>query len=163
MVVAGLGDTGVLVATRLARSCDVAAISTRPALVSGQELGSRLATPDRWRRTYLVTYRRFRRLDQVRSIHGRITAADLDAHEVHVETAEGETQVEPYDVLVIATGASNGFWRHDRVEDLAAIEAELEGESPAKPRRKRTGCQPLPPELPHIELRYEPDMCADGG
>ncbi|OEZ90872.1 hypothetical protein JAB8_17970 [Janthinobacterium sp. HH106] len=47
--------------------------------------------------------------------------------------------------------------------DLAAIEAELEGESPAKPRRKRTGCQPLPPELPHIELRYEPDMCADGG
>ena len=29
-------------------------------------------------------------------------------------------------MLVIATGASNGFWRHDRVEDLAEIEAELD-------------------------------------
>ena len=28
-------------------------------------------------------------------------------------------------MLVIATGASNGFWRHDRVEDLGAIEADL--------------------------------------
>jgi apoptosis-inducing factor 2 len=33
--------------------------------------------------------------------------------------------VEPYDVLVIATGASNGFWRHDRVEDLDAVDAQL--------------------------------------
>ena len=40
IVVAGLGDTGVLIATRLARTCDVVGISTRPALVSGQELGT---------------------------------------------------------------------------------------------------------------------------
>lgn len=125
VVVAGLGDTGVLVATRLARSCDVVGISTRPALVSGQELGNRLTDPDRWRRSYLVPYRRFRRLDRVRTLHGRITSVDLDARVVHVDQADGTRVTEPYDLLVLATGASNGFWRHDRVEDLRAIDAEL--------------------------------------
>lgn len=125
VVVAGMGDTGVLVATRLARSCDVVAISTRPALVSGQELGNRLTDPERWRRSYLIAYRRFRRLDRVRTVHGRITSVDLDGGEVHVDRADGGPVVEHYDLLVIATGASNGFWRHDRVEDLAAIDAEL--------------------------------------
>ena len=125
VVVAGLGDTGLLVATRLARSCDVVGIATRPALVSGQELGNRLTHPDQWRRTYLIPYRRFRRLDRARTIHGRITSVDLDAHEVAVEAADGAIEVVPYDVLVVATGASNGFWRHDRVEGLPAIEADL--------------------------------------
>jgi len=125
VVVAGLGDTGVLVATRLARSCTVVGISTRPALVSGQELGNRLTDPERWRRSYLVAYRRFRRLDRVRTLHGRIASVDLDGAEVRVERADGGTAVERYDVLVIATGASNGFWRHDRLEDLRAIDADL--------------------------------------
>lgn len=125
VVVAGLGDTGVLIATRLARSCHVTAVSTRPALVSGQELGNRLTDPARWRRSYLIPYRRFRKLDRVRTLHGRITEVDLERREVHVEQAKGTGLVEPYDVLVIATGASNGFWRHDRVEDLAAVDAAL--------------------------------------
>jgi NADH dehydrogenase FAD-containing subunit len=125
IVVAGLGDTGVLIAARLARHADVIGISTRPALVSGQELGTRLADPDRWRRTYFVPYRRFRALDRVRTHHGRIRAIDLDARKVTIDLATGGTVFEPYDVLVIATGASNGFWRHDRVEDLASIDAQL--------------------------------------
>lgn len=125
VVVAGLGDTGVLIATRLARRADVVGVSTRPALVSGQELGTRLADPERWRRTYFVPYRRFRALDHVRMLHGRIRTVDLDARRVTVDLAAGGTVVELYDVLVIATGASNGFWRHDRVEDLEAIEAQL--------------------------------------
>lgn len=120
-----MGDTGVLVATRLARSCDVVGISTRPALLSGQELGTRLTDPERWQRSYLVPYRRFRRLDRVRAVQGRIVSVDLDGSEVHIERADGDTSVEPYDVLVIATGASNGFWRNDRVEDLSAIDTEL--------------------------------------
>lgn len=124
-MVAGLGDTGVLVATRLARHADVVGISTRPALVSGQELGMRLADPDRWRRTYFVPYRRFRALDRIRTHHGRIRSVDLDARHAVVDLASGGTVVEPYDVLVVATGASNGFWRHDRVEDLAAVETQL--------------------------------------
>lgn len=127
VVVAGLGDTGVLVATRLARTCEVVGVATRPALVSGQELGIRLTDTARWRRTYLVPYPRFRRLDRVRRIHGRITAADLDARTVTVEDADGTVTRESYDVFVIATGASNGFWRHDRVEDLATIETALTG------------------------------------
>lgn len=125
VVVAGLGDTGVLVATRLARSCQVVGISTRPALVSGQELGNRLTDPARWRRSYLVPYRRFRRLDRAWTVHGRITSVDLDRREVRVDRPYLGIAVEPYDVLVIATGASNGFWRHDRVEDLPAIDDQL--------------------------------------
>ena len=38
VVIIGMGDTGVLVATHLGRSAEVVGISTRPALVSGQEL-----------------------------------------------------------------------------------------------------------------------------
>ena len=125
VVVAGLGDVGVLVATRLSRSCEVVAISTRPALVSGQELGNRLTDPANWRRTYLVSYLRFRRLDQVRQLRGRIISADLDQNSVEVELSDGTIIVEPYDIFVIATGASNGFWRHDRVEDLNMIEAGM--------------------------------------
>jgi len=126
VVVAGLGDTGVLVATRLARTCRVVAITTRPALVSGQELGTRVTDPPRWRRTYLVPFARFRRLDDVEVVHGRVVAADLDAATVQVETAAGETRAVPYDFLVVATGVANGFWRHDRVEDQAAIDAALD-------------------------------------
>ena len=125
VVVAGLGDTGVLVATRLAGRHEVVGISTRPALLSGQELGNRLTVPERWRRSYFVPYRRFRRLDRVRTVHGRITAVDLERSLVRVDGADGATTEEAYDVLVIATGASNGFWRHDRVQDLAAIDADL--------------------------------------
>lgn len=125
VVIAGVGDVGVLVATRLSRRCEVVAISTRPALVSGQELGTRLTDPTSWRRTYLVPYRRFRRLDRVRQLQGRIIRADLEGDSVEVELSDGTTVIEPYDIFVIATGASNGFWRHDRIEDIATTEAGL--------------------------------------
>lgn len=125
VVVAGLGDTGLLVAVRLARHADVVGISTRPALVSGQELGNRLADPEHWRRSFLVPFGRVRRLDRVRTVHGRITHVDLERREVHVERADGTPVVGPYDVLVVATGTTNGFWRHDRVEDVGAVEDDL--------------------------------------
>ena len=126
VVVAGLGDTGALIATRLARSCDVVGVATRPALVSGQELGGRLADPTEWRRTYLIPYRRFRRLDRVRFVQGRITGVDFAAKNVTIERPDGSTTSEAYDFFVIATGASNGFWRDDRFEDLASIDAGLD-------------------------------------
>ena len=44
--IAGLGDSGVLTAIKLARHADVVGISAKPALVSGPELGSRLTGPD---------------------------------------------------------------------------------------------------------------------
>jgi NADH dehydrogenase FAD-containing subunit len=130
-LVAGLGDTGMLIALRLTRVADVVGIATRPALVSGQELGTRLSDPPRWERTYVVPHRRFRHLDRVRTVHGRITASDLDANTVTVEHADGATTVERYDVLVVATGTSNGFWRHDRVEGIDEVET-LTRESAAR-------------------------------
>ena len=49
-------------------------------------------------------------------------------------------------------------------EDGAAIVAELEQQKPATvPRQyKRTGRNPLPPELPRIEHRHEPESCTCG-
>lgn len=125
VIVAGLGDTGALIATRLTRTCNVVGISTRPALVSGQELGTRLIDLPRWRRTYLIPYRRFRKLDSVDVIHGHISNVDFNGSKISVELANGSSREVGYDYFVIATGVSNGFWRHDRVEDLATIDTEL--------------------------------------
>ena len=125
VVVAGLGDTGIMVATRLARSYRVIAVTTRPALVSGQELGLRLTDPERWKRSYFVPLSRFLRLDSVDVRHGRITSADLQASSVRVQHLDGSTVDIGYDALVIATGASNGFWRDDRVEGLDDAESRI--------------------------------------
>ena len=125
VVVAGLGDTGVLVATRLARSCRVIAVTTRPALVSGQELGTRLADAERWKQNYFVPLSRFRRLDNVDVRHGRIASVDPENSMVRVESADGAIDDVRYDALVIATGVTNGFWRNDRVEDVEAAAARI--------------------------------------
>lgn len=125
MIVAGMGDTGVLVASHLGRRVDVVGVSTRPALVSGQELGNRLADPEHWRHNFFLPFGRFERLDRVRTLHGRIERIDTTRSQAHVARAGGGMTIVPYDALVVATGVSNGFWRHDRVQDLDAIEAEL--------------------------------------
>lgn len=126
VVVAGLGDTGVLVATRLARSCNVIAVATRPALVSGQEVGVRLANPATWARHYFVPLSRFRRLDRVDVRHGRVVGVDLDTSTVRIESADRSVSEVHYTALVIATGVSNGFWRDDRVEPADAIAQRIE-------------------------------------
>lgn len=132
VVVAGLGDTGVMVATRLARHFQVIGVATRPALMSGQELGTRLTDAPRWKRTYLVPFHRFRRLDGVELIHGKVTSTDLDASTVTVTEADGSTRTIAFDAFVIATGVANGFWRNDQVQTveqiddtMRAIDAEL--------------------------------------
>lgn len=50
VVIAGLGDSGLLTAIRLSRFADVVGVSAKPALVSGQELGVRLTRPTEWAR-----------------------------------------------------------------------------------------------------------------
>lgn len=126
VLVAGLGDTGVLMAIHLARHADVVGISSQPGLVSGQELGLRLARPREWVRDYWVSFDRYRKLDRARTIHGSLITADLAAKTVSVRDAEGKVFAEPYDVLVIATGVTNGFWRQPLLQSAADVEAGLQ-------------------------------------
>jgi transposase len=53
---------------------------------------------------------------------------------------------------------------HEAVDaDLAAMQAELDAlQGPRRAPRRRAGRQPLPPELPRIEHRHEPDSCQCG-
>src|SRR5512134_875957 len=53
--------------------------------------------------------------------------------------------------------------------DISAIEAEVEQlqddipcETVTRPKRPRAGRQPLPPHLPRIEHRHEPESCTCG-
>ncbi|WP_307787668.1 FAD-dependent oxidoreductase [Mycolicibacterium sp. S2-37] len=125
VLVAGLGDSGILTAIRLARHVGVVGISAKPELVSGQELGVRLARPDDWARDNRVAFARYRRLDAVRRVHGVLTGVDLDARAVTVRLADGSLGVEPYDVLVISTGVTNGFWRTPDLQSVEEIDAEV--------------------------------------
>jgi NADH dehydrogenase FAD-containing subunit len=120
-----MGDSGLLTAIHLAGHADVVGISAKPALVSGQELGMRLARPQDWSKDYWITFDRFRKLDRVHIVHGTLTGLDLAARQVHVRDAQGTDHVEPYDVLVIATGVTNGFWRQPTLQHGADVSAEL--------------------------------------
>ena len=125
VVVAGLGDTGLLTASHLSRDLDVVGISCKPGLVSGQELGVRLTRPDEWAREYWLPFERFRRLDAVRTVHGALTGLDVASRTVQVTEASGSPREEPYDVLVIATGVTNGFWRRPVLQSPEEVDAAL--------------------------------------
>ncbi|MFL6090251.1 MAG: FAD-dependent oxidoreductase [Aeromicrobium sp.] len=125
IVIAGLGDTGLLTAIHLSPHADVVGISPKPGLVSGQELGLRLTRPEEWARDYWISFDRFRRLDGMCIIHGTLVALDLDRRTVRVQSGEGTESDEPFDVLVISTGASNGFWRRPVLEASEQIDTGL--------------------------------------
>ncbi len=125
VVVAGLGDVGLLAAIRLAPHADVVGISVKPALVSGQELGVRLARPDDWARDYWISFDRYRRLDQVRTVQAELTGVDLATRTVFSRGADGTSIAEEFDALVISTGVSNGFWRQPTIESADEIGAGL--------------------------------------
>ena len=125
VVIAGLGDTGVLTALKLAKRFEVTGISAKPGLLSGQELGVRIARPREWARDYWTGFDRFRGLDRVRTLHGTLSGLDLGARTVDVEIAGTVEQV-PYDILVISTGVTNGFWRRPHLQSAAEIDADLQ-------------------------------------
>lgn len=125
VVVAGLGDSGLLTAIKLAKHADVVGISARPGLVSGQELGTRLAWPEHWQRDYWIDFSRYRGLRDVRVVHGTLTGVDERDRAVRVRLADGTATREHFDAMVVATGVSNGFWRHDRLQSSAEVAHEL--------------------------------------
>ena len=127
VVIAGLGDSGLLAAMRLARHADVVGISSKAALVSGQELGQRLSRPDEWAREHWIAFDRFRGLDRVRTVHGALVGVDLTGRTVAVERADGSVHDEPYDAMVISTGVSNGFWRQPELQTADDVGAEIRG------------------------------------
>ena len=121
MVIAGLGDSGVLTAIKLAKHADVVGISTKPGLVSGQELGWRLSRPGDWARHNWISFDKFRGLDRVRTVQGTLTGVDLAARKVFLERPDGTADAEPYDALVISTGVTNGFWRRPNLQSADEI------------------------------------------
>ncbi|MEE3850273.1 FAD-dependent oxidoreductase [Gordonia sp. LSe1-13] len=139
VVVAGLGDSGLLSAIHLARgrsrvprlspagppSIDVVGISAKPGLLSGQELGTRIARPDAWSRDYWIPFDRFRGLDRVRTVHGSLTGLDLDNRQVGIRLGDASVVSEPFDLLVISTGVRNGFWRQPTLQSATDIDADL--------------------------------------
>ena len=127
VLIAGMGDVGTLTAIHLSRHVSVVGVSAKPELVTGQELGVRLARPDDWARDNRVAFERYRRLDGVRRVHGSLTGLDLDAREVTVCLADGSLATEAYDVLVVSTGVTNGFWRNPDVQSREEIDAAIQG------------------------------------
>ncbi|WP_182377491.1 FAD-dependent oxidoreductase [Nocardioides sp. WS12] len=127
VVVAGLGDSGLLTALHLARSgaVDVVGISSKPGLVSGQELGMRLARPEEWTRDHWYGFGRFARLDGARTVHGELTAVDVAGRALTVRDLAGSDRQESYDVLVLATGVTNGFWRRPELQTADEVDAAL--------------------------------------
>ncbi|MDP3890745.1 FAD-dependent oxidoreductase [Nocardioides sp.] len=125
VVIAGLGDCGLLTAIHLGRHLDVVGISAKPGLVSGQEVGRRITRPDAWSRDYRIGFDRFRGLDPVRTVHGEVTGVDLAARTVTARRQDGAAEVEEYDVLVISTGVTNGFWRRPTLQSEAEVSADL--------------------------------------
>lgn len=136
VLIAGLGDIGLLTAIRLSRHADVVGISAKPELVSGQELGLRLARPDDWARDNRVAFGRYRKLDGVRRVHGSLVGLDVDAREVVVRRSGGSVSIEAYDVLVISTGVTNGFWRTPGFQSHADIDADIQSHHQTLARSK---------------------------
>lgn len=125
VLIAGLGDTGLLTAIHLARHCDVVGVSVKPGLVSGQELGPRLARPDEWARDYWIPFDRYRGLEQVRIVHGTLTGLDTGRRRVEIERPDATAIHEGYDAMIISTGVRNGFWRRPTLQMPADVDADL--------------------------------------
>ncbi len=129
VVIAGFGDTGLLVAINLGNDFDIVGISPKPCLVSGQELGMRLTQPQIWKQDYLMPFQRYEKLDGVKTLQGLITAIDPDQSKVTVRLQDGSEQVEHYDALVISSGVTNGFWRNNLLEDIDSIHQKIDSAS----------------------------------
>ena len=125
VLILGMGDTGVLVASRLSRDFTVIGVSTKSNLLSGQELGKRLTDLTWWQSNYNTPLTQFKALRGVTLVHGKADCVDMAENAVTVERIDGEIESIRYDYLVVASGTSNGFWRTDRVQSAREIADDL--------------------------------------
>ena len=126
VVVAGLGDTGLLTSIHLAGRADVVGISAKPGLVSGQELGVRLTRPDDWAKRYWVAFDRYRGWTASVRCTARSPASTSTSARSRWRSRTEAPPWEPYDVLVIATGVANGLWRARCSRQPADVQAGLQ-------------------------------------
>lgn len=125
IVIIGFGDTGLLVAAHLKKRYEIIAISPKPLMVSGQELGTRLARPQFWQDLYMLGFDRYKALQGVEIVHGKALSLNLADQLVISELSDGTMREDPYDALVIATGTQNGFWRTPHIETREQIEKAI--------------------------------------
>lgn len=131
----GFGETGVLSAIHLnerySKHYQITAVSTKPSLVSGQELGTRLATPELWKKNYYTDFKDYKYLEGVNILHGKVTHLSPDEKAVMLQLHdEGSSETTlNYDVLLIATGVSNGFWRCGDIETDSQIQQSIKAYS----------------------------------
>lgn len=128
IAIAGFGDTGLLTAINLAKhkQYDIVGITPKPCLVSGQELGARITEPTQWKKNYLVPFHRYKKLRDVRIEQASVSAVDTANNTLQLVDAEQNAKTLQYDALVIASGVSNGFWRHNGFEQTHDIESAIE-------------------------------------
>ena len=129
VVIIGLGDTGVLVASRLVKQFKVIGITTKPNLVSGQELGKRLTDLPWWRVHYNTPLKRFLGLSAVEIIQAKAEWVNSEQRSVRVRLPDGLDSIIHYDYLVIASGTSNGFWRDDSIRSEKEIDDALQADA----------------------------------
>lgn len=122
VVIAGLGETGLLVALGLYPECDVIGVSPKPGVVSGQELGTRVARPEDWQRNYLTGFSRYRKLRGMPIRHGLITSLTPEQNQLVVKNADGSQETLTYDALVLSMGVTSGFWRNPTLESLEDVQ-----------------------------------------
>ena len=124
VLVAGFGDTGLCATVNLTgaseEKLDIVAVTPKPCHHSAQELGGRLAQPALWEELYLLPFEAYPKLDNVQIIQGLVTEIDLDAQRAIIDVG-GEAQEEAYDVLLISSGVSSGFWRTTEVSTRASL------------------------------------------
>jgi len=128
ILIAGLGDTGLLAAIHLPKHYEITAISTKPLLLSGQELGVRVTDYKRWQEDYQIHFTRYKHLDDVNIVQGKVLSVNTALNTADVDCLEGGLKTFHYDVLLIASGVSNGFWRKPLVESLSDINHALQSD-----------------------------------
>ncbi|MEM9834716.1 MAG: FAD-dependent oxidoreductase [Bacteroidota bacterium] len=129
VLIAGLGDTGLLAAIALSKDFDVVCVTPKPGVISGQFVGARLATPERWKKNFFMRFRQYKGLDRVRVQQGLITSVDTAKSIVAIRTIHDKEFREPYDALLIASGVRNGFWRSNDMDTLSVAEAKIDAVS----------------------------------
>ena len=122
VVIAGLGETGLLVALGLHPDFEVIGISPKLAVVSGQELGTRIARPRDWQENYLTDFTRYRKLRGMAIRHGLITSLTPDQNQLAIQNADGTEETLTYDALVLSMGVTSGFWRSATLETREDVE-----------------------------------------